>query len=129
MGIACPAPFTLMTDPWPFADPPNVVVFTSRRIVFGDAWIRCASHDEDDGAWQFHPGFTSEKDAAVVGLGTIGRLDPGLREMCDLLLGWVATREAAREARERRLTGSRPLGWNPRRCYAHPHRGEEHQGS
>ncbi len=36
-----------MLDPWPFADPPNVAVFTSRRIVFGDVWIHYVSHDED----------------------------------------------------------------------------------
>jgi hypothetical protein len=63
-----------MTDPWPFAAPPNVAVFTSKQSISGDAWIHYVSHDEDDGAWQFHPvGFTTEEDAAVVGLGTIVR--------------------------------------------------------
>ena len=92
-----------MNERWPFADPPNVAVFTSKQIISGNAWIHYVSHDEDDGAWQFHPvGFTTEEDAAVVGLGTIVRLDPALRELHDLPFGWVATREGPGEAWGRR---------------------------
>ena len=88
-----------MNDPWPFAAPPNVAVFTSKHVISGDAWIHYVSHDEDDGAWQFHPlGFTTEEDAAVVGLATIVRLDPTLLELHAPPLGWVATRDGAGEA-------------------------------
>ena len=80
---------------WPFADPPNVAVFTSKQILEGRDWIYYVSHDEDDGAWQFHPrdGSASESEAAVAGLKTMLELDPSLRQIADLPLGWCAWRE------------------------------------
>ena len=80
---------------WPFADPPNVAVFTSKEILNRQQWIYYVSHDEDDGAWQFHPtnGPTSESDAAVVGLKTILELDPSIEQLADLPYGWCAWRE------------------------------------
>jgi len=52
-------------------------------------------HDADDGAWQFHPqsGPTEEKDASIVALETICKLDPGILELADLPFGWCAWRE------------------------------------
>ena len=80
---------------WPFADAPNVAVFTSKKILTGDDWIYYVSHDEDDGAWQFHPksGPAAESDASVAGLKTILDLDPTVAEVADLPLGWCAWRE------------------------------------
>jgi hypothetical protein len=40
---------------WPFSDPPNAAVFTSKKILDDNDWIQTVTHDEDDGAWQFHP--------------------------------------------------------------------------
>ncbi len=79
---------------WAFADPPNVAVFTSERILRGEDWIHYASHDADDGAWQFHPsgGITPEHEAAVVALHTIVDLDPSVNALADLPLGWHAWR-------------------------------------
>jgi len=84
-----------VVNSWPFADPPNVAVFTSRRIIDGKDWVHYVSHDEEDGAWQFHPysGPTPESEAAVVGLRTIVELDPSVAELHDLPLGWCAWRE------------------------------------
>ena len=39
---------------WPFQDPPNVAVCTSKDIVDDGKWIYFVSRDEEDGAWQFH---------------------------------------------------------------------------
>lgn len=80
---------------WPFADPPNVAVFTSKQIVAGREWIYYVSHDEDDGAWQFHAkrGPASEGDTAVVGLATIVEMDPSVEQVADLPVGWCAWRE------------------------------------
>lgn len=39
---------------WPFADEPDVVAFTSKSVVENGEWVHFVSHDEDDGAWQFH---------------------------------------------------------------------------
>jgi hypothetical protein len=84
-----------MMASWPFADPYNTAVFTSNRILSGEEWIYYVSHDDDDGAWQFHPksGPTSEEESAVVGLKTIIDLDPSVAILSDLPLGWCAWRE------------------------------------
>lgn len=88
---------------WPFADPPNVAVFTSKEILAGHDWIYYVGHDEDDGAWQFHPrsGPASESDAAVAGLGTMLTLDPSIGQVADLPLGWCAWREEQTAAWQR----------------------------
>ncbi len=80
---------------WPFTDPPNVAVFTSTRILDGDDWIHYVTHDEEDGAWQFHPysGPTPEVDARVVSLELITQLDERILELADLPLGWHAWRD------------------------------------
>jgi len=81
---------------WPFSDPPNVAVFTSKSIVEERDWIHYVSHDQDDGAWQFHPpsGPATENDASLGSLRTILELDPSIITLADLPLGWCAWREA-----------------------------------
>jgi len=88
---------------WPFSDPPNVAVFTSKAIVAGDDWIYYVSHDEDDGAWQFHGhgGFTEEKNACVTGLEEICKIEPRILELSDLSVGWCAWRESINAAWQR----------------------------
>jgi hypothetical protein len=80
---------------WPFKDSPNVAVFTSKTILDGSEWVYYVSHDEEDGAWQFHPysGPTSEENASVVGLNTMVKIEPRILELSDLPLGWCAWRE------------------------------------
>jgi hypothetical protein len=80
---------------WPFSDPPNLAAFTSKGILAGRDWVYYVSHDEDDGAWQFHPksGPASEEDAAVAGLKTLLDLDQSLAQIADLPLGWCAWRD------------------------------------
>jgi hypothetical protein len=82
---------------WPFEDPPNVAVLSSKEVVDDGKWIHYVYHDEDDGTWQFHSigGAPSlEEDARLVGLNTIFKLDPTIATLADLPLGWCATREA-----------------------------------
>ena len=80
---------------WLFQDPPNVAVFTSWRILRGESWIHYVSHDEADGAWQFHPytGPTPESEAALVALKTIVQLDSSIAVLSDLPEGWCAWRD------------------------------------
>lgn len=85
-----------MTD-WPFADPPNVAVFTTRAIVEEGAWIAHVSHDDEDGAWQFHdagPAAADLADAQLVSLRSMVERDPTLGNVLDLPLGGRASREA-----------------------------------
>lgn len=56
------------------------------------------SHEEEDGAWQFHSGQTvTTKDLMIVGLDEIVRLDPSIAELADLPLGWQAQRQSIKE--------------------------------
>lgn len=82
-----------LTDPWPFSDPPRVAVFTSKKIFDHNGWIQRVTHNEDDGAWQFHPeGGTAESEAQVVSLKTIAYVDPSILSLADLPPGWCAWR-------------------------------------
>jgi hypothetical protein len=80
---------------WPFADPPNVAVFTSVRLLEGEEWVHYVTHDLDDGAWQFHPysGPTSEKESVIISLAEMLDLEPRISELADLPIGWHAWRE------------------------------------
>lgn len=79
---------------WPFSDPPNVAVFTNKKIVNKTDWIQRVTHDEGDGAWQFHPqGGTTKEEASIVGLNTIADIDPSILALYDLPLGWCAWRK------------------------------------
>jgi hypothetical protein len=83
------------TESWPFEDPPNVAVYTTRYIVRDGLPVLRVTHDEDDGAWQFHHGGpVADEDAMIVGLGRILSLHPELAELSDLPCGWMATRES-----------------------------------
>ena len=84
------------SSPWPFADKPNVAVFTTKGVVSGHDPILFVSHDAEDGAWQFHgAGETAEDDASIVALSTILRRDATIAELADLPFGWTARRESA----------------------------------
>ena len=82
-------------EDWAFLDPPNTAVITNVRILDGTAWVHYVTHDEDDGAWQFHPasGQATMKEAAVTSLKRIVEIDPRIEELADLPLGWHAWRE------------------------------------
>jgi hypothetical protein len=80
---------------WPFADPPNVAVFTSVEIVERGMPIVYVVHEEEDGAWQFHSANgppSTEDDVRVVGLKSILAMDPSISELADLQFGWRARR-------------------------------------
>ena len=81
-------------DNWPFEDPPNMAVITTRDILEGAA-ILLVSHDEVDGGWQFLPNrAVVDADARIVGLREIWMLDPTVGTLADLPLGWQAWRAA-----------------------------------
>lgn len=80
-------------EEWPFTDPKNVAVFSTQKIVTKESPILFVSHDSDDGAWQFQSGNeVAEDEPKVVSLARIIKIDPKIKELADLPLGWVATR-------------------------------------
>lgn len=80
-------------DPWPFSDPYNTAVFTTRYVMDRDDSIIRVSHDAEDCACQFHGRRVSIKQAMVVALERVVQLDPTLSELADLPVGWTADRE------------------------------------
>jgi len=81
---------------WPFSDPQNVAVFTTTRVLRGGQPILRVSHDDEDGAWQFHAGVqqSSVSDAMIVALEEVVEHDPTVCDLADLPCGWCAKREA-----------------------------------
>ena len=81
---------------WLFDDPPNLAVFTTKSIAFGQQPVLLVTHDEEDGAWQFLPsgGAGHEKDAALVSLRSMIERDSTLAQLADLPVGWRAWRES-----------------------------------
>jgi len=78
---------------WPFDDPTNLAVFSIRQIVFSRQPILHVTHDSNDGSWQFLGADTpSESDAVIVGLEEIVKLDPSIKDLSDLQVGWEAWR-------------------------------------
>ena len=85
----------MTTDNWPFDEPRNVAVITTRRIMGGEHSVDHVVHDEDDGAWQFlnwEAGFEM-KEAMLVGLEEVIATDKSLLQISDLAPGWFARRE------------------------------------
>ncbi|MEW6747807.1 MAG: hypothetical protein AB1486_34220 [Planctomycetota bacterium] len=83
---------------WRFSDSGNTAVFTTQQVVRQGLAILCLCHDADDGAWQFLCGTTNdERDAMIVGLAEIVRLDATVVDIADLPLGWKAWRSTPAE--------------------------------
>jgi hypothetical protein len=78
---------------WPFQDPQNVAVFTTKQVVRDRKPILFVAHDADDGAWQFHSDdIAHEEDAMILLLSEIVEIDPTIAELADLPLGYKAWR-------------------------------------
>jgi hypothetical protein len=80
---------------WPFADPKNVAVFTTRSVVVDRKPILTVYHNEDDGAWQFHHDKEPKtQDAMIILLSEIVEIDDSVKQLADLPFGWLAWRSA-----------------------------------
>jgi hypothetical protein len=74
-------------------------VITLRQVLDDHEPVLYVTHDAEDGQWQFlHGGDVHEDDARIVALRTIVELDPTVKELANLPLGWVATRDAVGES-------------------------------
>ena len=79
---------------WPFTDPPNFTAFSTRQVMERGHPILLVSHEQDDGAWQFIGADWSEEDLVVICLEHAVAIDPTVRELADLPLGWTAVRKS-----------------------------------
>ncbi|RNB80265.1 hypothetical protein EDM56_28095 [Brevibacillus fluminis] len=72
----------------------NEAVFTTKGVVIDKNPILYVSHDEDDGAWQFHDGSDVDIEGSMlVSFGEILELDHSVSDIIDLPIGWIAERE------------------------------------
>jgi hypothetical protein len=80
---------------WPFTDQKNVAVFTTTQVLRAGQPILYVSHDEDDGAWQFHTGVAKVEasDSMIVALEEMVEYDQSICELADLPCGWIAERD------------------------------------
>lgn len=85
----------MTADNWPFDDPRNVAVITTRRIMSREHAVDHVVHDEDDGAWLFlnWEAGADMKELMLVGLEEVIAIDNSLQQISDLPLGWFARRE------------------------------------
>ncbi|HRZ47708.1 MAG TPA: hypothetical protein P5555_21245 [Candidatus Paceibacterota bacterium] len=84
-----------MKDNWSFADPKDAAVFTTAQVLRLRQPILHVSHDDKDGAWQFHTGVqqVSAADAMIVVLIGMVEHDPSICELADLPCGGYAERD------------------------------------
>ncbi|MGK7390507.1 MAG: immunity protein Imm33 domain-containing protein [Candidatus Cyclobacteriaceae bacterium M2_1C_046] len=80
-----------------FKDPPNTAVFTTKFVTEEYKPITYVSHDDDGSDWQFfsNDDFKElESIARIVSLQEIINLDPSIRELADMPVGYYATRKS-----------------------------------
>jgi hypothetical protein len=79
---------------FPFAESPDVGVWTTRAIADGAQPILLVSHHAD-GDWQFLPGSILDmQDGVVLHLHHIVDRYPEIHELADLPRGWAAERDS-----------------------------------
>jgi hypothetical protein len=85
----------LVEGDWPFPDPPDTMVATTKRIAFERHAVVLVVH-EKDGSWQFLDGQdVTRDDVALVHLAHLVGAQAGVAEIADLPPGWEAERPAA----------------------------------
>jgi hypothetical protein len=86
-------------DAWPFDQPRNCAVFTTRPVVERQEPILLVTHDADDQSWQFigSSGGTAENHM-IIALHEAVELDPTVLEVADLPVGWWARRNSVEDA-------------------------------
>jgi hypothetical protein len=83
-----------MTENWPFDQPPNVAAITTQQVIKNGLPILRVTHYSDDHSWAFVCGTTdAEGDGSVIGMGEALEIDPTIRQVADLPLGWTARRD------------------------------------
>ena len=79
---------------WPFPDPPETEIFTTRAVIEEGERIKFVTHDAEDGAWQFmHSDKLDVDDVVMVTFRDIIRHDPTLMILAKLPPGWGAIRQ------------------------------------
>ena len=81
---------------FPFKDKPDTACITCVHIVDENKPVLYASHDSDDGCWQFLCGNAHDvEDSRVVSLREIYKLDNSIKNIANLEYGKKAYRKNA----------------------------------
>ena len=83
--------------PWPFDQPRDCAVFTTRQVLEREEPILHVSHDSDDHSWQFLGSEARPEDAKIILLEEAVKLDPSVLQVADLPVGWHAWRASVEE--------------------------------
>ena len=83
-------------EAFPFAGQPNTACIVCRHVMRGERPVLYASHDAEDGMWQFMCGgeHSFPDDAGVIGLSEILELDATVAAIASIPCGYVAERES-----------------------------------
>jgi len=91
-----------MNANWPFQDPKDLAVFTTKEVLENRRPILIVTHDVEDGAWQFHSGDSmQESDARIISLDEALTIDPTIAALADMPTGWIASRTTPSHAWKR----------------------------
>ena len=78
-----------------FSENDQIMVITTKSILYGYKPVLYVSHDDDDGIWQFLDGEdVCEENAYIVSLSEILKIDDSLNSLYDLPRGYIAYRQA-----------------------------------
>ena len=81
--------------PWPFDQARNCATFTHRQVMQKEEPILLVTHDAEDHGWQFIGSTGANmKDAMLVCLEEVVKIDLSTLEVADLPPGWQASRES-----------------------------------
>ncbi len=79
---------------YPFSEHPEKLVFTCCHFLEGEKPLTFAAHHFDDNNWQFLCSeHHADTDAVIITIGELLELDPSIEELCDLPVGYLATRK------------------------------------
>jgi hypothetical protein len=85
-------------DSWPFDQPRNCAVHTTREVLERAEPILHVTHDSDDHGWQFIGSSDGTlENGKIIALHEAVELDPSVLQLADLPIGWHAWRDSVEE--------------------------------
>ena len=87
----------MSVDPWPFDQPRDCAVFTTRQVLERTEPILHVTHDSDDHGWQFLGRDARVEDAKIIALHEAVELDRSVLQLADMPPGWHAWRDSVED--------------------------------
>jgi hypothetical protein len=86
-------------DSWPFDQPRDCAVFTTRQVLEREEPILHVTHDSDDHGWQFIGSSNGTREnAKIIAFHEAVDLDSSILQLADLPIGWHALRDSPQHA-------------------------------